>query len=92
MSSYFYTINYINPNPNYTIINSTILCVPELLFNYYYMLFSYYYSAYHSIFSYYINYYRSTFSYYINLDDHYATISLLNNYLFEVNTYLVIPL
>ena len=46
MSSYFYTIN---------LINSTIICVPELLFT-----------------------------------D--SNISLLNNYLFEVNTYLVIPL
>jgi len=39
-----------------------------------------------------VNYLPIFYSAYINYDDHYATISLINNYLFEVNAYLVIPL
>ena len=82
MSSYFYTIN-----SDYTIINSTIICVPELLFNYYYMIFSLVYDNWLSI-RHDVVFSILNIKPIINL----AIDDLLNNYLFEVNTYLVIPL
>ena len=85
MSSYFYTINI-------PIINSTI-CIPELLFINYYSIFSYLNQHYYSIFSYfYSSYYSFDNTFNDNSFSFNRNLLSINNYLFEVNTYLVIPL